>query len=386
MMGVSQLFEIKARAIERARELGAGSVRIASAERDAVTEARMRTAFERGDLITWGYDASYAARSAAPDTLLPNAKTVLCVALPYATAAPAAGRGQGLVSNYAWSLDYHHRMRELLREVARTIDEAAGESVTAIACDTKPIAERAFAQHAGVGWVGKHTNLISPELGSFVFLGEIVTTLALPVDQPLRKTCGNCSRCVEVCPTGALRGDYTIDAGKCISDLTQRTDGIPRAMRPLIGTWVWGCDLCQLVCPPTMRRSPNAGVSSTPLNADVAAPDLQELLRLKSSVFKRRYRATGAGWRGAAILRRNAAVALGNGLDRASVPALARALEADHHPMVRGHAAWALGRIASPAALRALMARIGAEQHADVCEEISEALATIGTSHTFTQV
>ncbi|GAC1360690.1 MAG: hypothetical protein NVSMB31_20750 [Vulcanimicrobiaceae bacterium] len=277
-------------------------------------------------------------------------------------------------------------MHDLLNEIARTIDEAAGEPVTAVACDTKPIAERAFAQTSGLGWIGKHTNLISPEHGSFVFLGEVVTALDLPVDPPLRKTCGNCSRCVDVCPTGALRGDYTIDAGKCISDLTQRTDSIPRVLRPLMGRWVWGCDLCQLVCPPTMLRSPNAGSAFAPLNADVAAPDLEELLRLRSSTYKRKYAATGLGWRGAAILRRNAAVALGNGLDRASVPALAQALEEDMHPMVRGHVAWALGRIASPAALRTLLARRAVEQDANVSEEIEAAIETNGPAATFKQV
>ena len=151
-------------------------------------------------------------------------------------------------------------MRALLRAVAGEIDEAAGAPVTAIACDTKPLAERAFAARAGLGWIGKHTNLIAPGLGSFVFLGEIVTTLELPADAPLRKSCGACARCIEACPTRALRGDYTIDANRCISDLTQRTDAIPRAMRALIGDWVWGCDICQLVCPPTASR----GVAASP--------------------------------------------------------------------------------------------------------------------------
>ena len=125
------------------------------------------------------------------------------------------------------------------------------------------------------------------------------------------KSCGACARCVVACPTGALRGDYTIDASRCISDLTQRTDGVPRALRPLVGTWVWGCDVCQDVCPPTRNAGLGGDAAFAPAG-DAAAPDLVALLQLRSAEFKRRFRGTAMGWRGAAILRRNAAVALGN--------------------------------------------------------------------------
>jgi epoxyqueuosine reductase len=236
-----------------------------------------------------------------------------------------------------------------------------------------------------LGWIGKHTNLIAPQLGSYVFLGEIVTSLDLPVDEPSAKTCGACRRCVDACPTGALRGDYTIDASRCISDLTQRTDGIPRELRPLIGDWVWGCDICQVVCPPTVNAGVSAAVAAeaAPLDSTTAAPDLVRLLELTSGDYKRRFRKTAMGWRGAAVLRRNAAVALGNAMDRSAVPALARALERDPHPMVRGHAAWALGRIGSPGARTALERRYGVEPDECVREEIRAALepnAAAGTS------
>jgi epoxyqueuosine reductase len=236
------------------------------------------------------------------------------------------------------------------------------------------LAERALAARAGLGWIGKHTNLIAPGLGSFVFLGEIVTTLELAPDAPVRKTCGNCVRCIEACPTQALRGDYTIDASRCISDLTQRTDAIPPAMRPFVGEWVWGCDLCQLVCPPTSSAAITGGPQWAPRDEAAARPSLVELLRLRSSGFKRRYAATAMGWRGAAVLRRNAAVALGNALDRSVVGVLIESLREDPHPMVRGHVAWALGRIGSPAAIAALRARHGAETDRSVQAEIASAL------------
>ena len=366
-MDRSRASEYTALALRIAREEGA-ELRVSSAEIDEATLARLSTAFDRGDFVTWRYDEEYARRASDPHTILANARSILCIALPYAHPdkscdAPLTGR----VSSYVGNEDYHDRMRAILSKIARALDEAAGERVTAIACDTTPLAERAFAARAGLGWVGKHTNLISPELGSFVFLGEIVTTLALPADSPLRKTCGVCTRCVVACPTGALRGDYTIDATRCISDLTQRKDGIPREMRPLIGTWVWGCDICQDVCPPNR-------VTHSRSSQQADRPALLKLLRMRSGEFKREYKESAMGWRGAAVLRRNAAVALGNCRDRSSVVSLVKALNEEVHPMVRGHIAWALGRIGSPAAREALLACAASEADPSVLEEIQYAL------------
>lgn len=371
---------IKELAVRTALELGAGAVRVTSARADEESRQRMQAAFARKDFLCWGYDDEYARRASDPGELCDGARSVVCIALPYATAAPRSGPLRGRVSNYAWSADYHRRLRALLDAVAHTIDEAVGERVTTVACDTRPLAERALAARAGLGWIGKHTNLISPGLGSFVFLGEVVTTLELPPDESIAKSCGSCVRCVEACPTQALRGDYTIDANRCISDLTQRTDAIPAAMRPLIGDWVWGCDICQIVCPPTREAGPRGGAQWAPADPEAARPALVDLLRLRSSTFRSRFRPTAMGWRGAAVLRRNAAVALGNALDRSTVGPLVESLHGDPHPMVRGHAAWALGRIGSPAALAALRGQSTVEASDEVRAEISMALQPFSSS------
>ena len=357
-----------------ALQLGASDVRVAGAGASGRTGAAMRAAFERGDFVTWPYDADYARKASDPGHIIAGAQSVICVAAAYRTPAPPQRPLHGRVSSYAWSNDYHGRMQTLLNELARTIDERAGGAVCAVACDTKPLAERAFAAQAGLGWIGKHTNLISTAAGSFVFLGEIVTTLPLPPDEALRKTCGACTRCIPACPTGALRGDYTIDAVRCISDLTQRTDAIPRALRPLVGTWVWGCDICQEVCPPNEHAPRPDPAAHLPASAGAAAPPLIALLQLRSGEFKRTFAKTAMGWRGAAVLRRNAAVALGNALDRSAVPALLRSLDRDPHPLVRGHSAWALGRIGSPQAVQGLQARLAAENDVSVQAEICAAL------------
>ena len=314
-------------------------------------------------------------------TVAAGARSVICCAFAYAT-SPPRGRDSlsGRVSNYAWSSDYHSRVRVGLQRIADALDGACGRPVATLACDTRPLSERAFAARAGLGWIGKHTNLIAPKLGSYVFLGEVFSTVEIQPDAALRTSCGACSRCVTACPTGALRGDYTIDARRCISDITQRTGAIPRDLRPLVGQWVWGCDTCQEVCPPTRLAGDSGDSHALPLDPGAAEPSLLEMLELRSGEFKRRYRATAMGWRGAAVLRRNAAVALGNALDRAAVPALARSLESDPHPLVRGHAAWALGRIGAPAGMDALRRRRTVETDIEVCEEIDDALRACAPS------
>jgi len=182
--------ELRASVLAAARKCGADAVRIAPAEPQAWTHERMTASFERGDLQTWPYDERYAAKAADPRTLLAAARSVVCIAVAYATPAEAQGYGRGRVSNYAWSDDYHRRMRELLAALARELHDLG--ATTAIACDTAPVAERAFAERAGIGWIGKHTNLIAPNLGSYVFLGEVVTSLELAPDAPLKKSCGAC--------------------------------------------------------------------------------------------------------------------------------------------------------------------------------------------------
>ena len=319
----------------------------------------MQAAFARGDFSTWGYDDGTqrrvrSATSSARRAQRPLYRTCRMRRPGREDAHRFAGASRTTLGRPTTIAAFARCLGRGRRESTRR----PGKPVTAIACDTKPLAERAFAARAGFGWIGKHTNLIAPAARIVHLLGrDRDDARACPPTSRCARPAAACARCVDACPTHALRGDYTIDANRCISDLTQRTDAIPRAMRPLARRL--GLGLRSL--PTRLSADASRGAATPRVGAARSrcsrAPSLVELLALRSGEFKRRYRETAMGWRGAAVLRRNAAVALGNALDRSTVGALTRASRRDPHPMVRGHAAWALGRIGSPRAIAALRER-----------------------------
>jgi epoxyqueuosine reductase len=243
--------------------------------------------------------------------------------------------------------------------------------------DSGPVLERAIAGVAGVGWIGKNTQLISPKKGSWFFLGELFLDLELDYDRPMRDRCGRCSLCLDACPTGAFAGPYILDARRCISYLTIELKGaIPHDLRSLIGNHVFGCDICQEVCPYNVKAEATDETGFAPREG-LYAPELIPLLSLTEEEFRRRFK-------GSPLLRakrrgflRNVAVALGNLKSAEAVPALGGSL-ADDDPLVRRHAAWALGEIATPEAVALLAARLAAENDTEVRGEISRALVRRG--------
>jgi epoxyqueuosine reductase len=244
--------------------------------------------------------------------------------------------------------------------------------------DTARITDRAVAERAGLGWYGKNTNLLTHEFGSWVLLGELLLDVALPPYAPLRTHCGACTRCMPACPTGALIAPGVLDSDRCISYLTIEHKGpIPRALRPLIGTWIFGCDLCQEVCPVNRHREPANHPEFMPRPEVGSSPELIPLLDLTEAAFRERFRGSPirrAKWAG---LRRNVCVALGNSGDPVAIPALIRVLGEDP-ALVRGHAAWALGRLGGSEAVAALHARAADESDLWVQEEIALALEAAG--------
>jgi epoxyqueuosine reductase len=281
---------------------------------------------------------------------------------------------KGWISRYAWGDDYHELIKDKLDALLDTIRRIYNAPVEGKAfVDSGPVLERDFAGLAGVGWIGKNTHLISPDRGSWFFLGELFLSIPLAYDRPIRDRCGKCDLCLKACPTGAFVGPYLLDARRCISYLTIELKGfIPRHLRPLIGNHIFGCDICQEICPYNVRARPTMEKAYAPRKG-LHAPDLIPLLSLDEEEFRQRFR-------GSPILRakrrgllRNVAVALGNTKSREAVPALIQALD-DRESLVRGHVAWALGQIGSPEAVRALEKRLDIENDRAIRLEIEDAI------------
>ncbi len=301
----------------------------------------------RGHAGEMAYLSGQVERRSDLRTAFPWARSIVCLALqydtphPYSTEAPAE---QGWISRYAWGDDYHDVMKALLDRLVERLREDAGAFESRTYVDTGPIVERAYAAAAGIGAWGKNTCLLHPEHGSWFFLGEIVTDLELEPDAPRTDMCGSCTACLEACPTGALPAPYILDATRCISYLTIELRGaLPEGQREGVGRHVFGCDICQDVCPWNRKRRHRGGAPFEP-RAGTVAPGLADLAAMDVEVFRERFRRSPVKrtkWRG---LLRNVAVALGNTRDPAHLTALER-LARNEDPVVREHAEWARRRL-----------------------------------------
>ncbi|HKQ37675.1 MAG TPA: tRNA epoxyqueuosine(34) reductase QueG [Verrucomicrobiae bacterium] len=330
---------MKAAIVQRAQELGFDACRITSAEPPTHQEqfARWLEAGRHGEM---GYLQRNAHKRVDPRKVLSDARTVISLAVSY------FGAEEGPIARYARFKDYHDVMGERLKELSAFVNSLAPETQSLWYVDTGPFLERDLAERAGIGFIGKHTNLISRELGNWFFLAEIVTTLEIEPDVAETNRCGNCTRCITACPTEAIIAPFQLDARRCISYLTIELKGaIPEELRPAIGTRIYGCDDCLQVCP-WNRFAREGQMMKEHARSDLDTPDLIELLALDDAAFKRRFAGTPMMRTKRRGLLRNVCVALGNVGDRTSLPALKRATM-DKEPLIAEHARWAIDRIES---------------------------------------
>ena len=314
--------------------------------------------------------------------ILPGVQTIICVGLMYSTLPVpptiASDPSRGRISNYAWGVDYHEVMTPRLEELAAWLkaQQPASDIATKVYVDTGAILERDHAAAAGLGFTGKNTMLIAPRRGSFFFLGEILTTLAIdngPLAVDAMPSCGTCRRCLDACPTNAFPEPIVLDARRCISYLTIELKGwIPRELRPFMHNWVYGCDLCQVVCPFNRFSQPTQEIAFYPQQEwDSVAPPLLDLLTLDNAGFAERFANSPIQRIKRTRLVRNACVAAGNWGSETAVPAL-RHLLTDPEPILRGHAVWALQQIGGTAAQSALADLRGREEATAVLAELND--------------
>ncbi len=325
-------------------------------------------------------DMTYLARDPErrfdPRILDSRLRSVVSLGYPYdPPAAPAVdwrAELRGRIAAYALGVDYHDRVLKKTRSIAGLIAAMRPGAVTRCYVDTGPVFEREWAAESGLGWFGKNTNLLNREHGSYFFLSEIFTDIELePNREPSRDHCGTCTRCLDLCPTDALAGGFLMEPRRCISYLTIENRGaIDPELRPRLGNWIFGCDICQQVCP--WNDSHAAGC------AEELAPRLPELLALDDEGFRRRYGKSAVRRAKRRGLLRNVCVALGNSGNRDAVAPLVRALESEPEGIVRAHAAWALGRLGGCAARDALDRRASLEADTEVVREIKAALSQNG--------
>jgi len=364
-----------------ARALGLDILGVTSAmpfyRAERVAKDRLRKGFM--GKLPW-YTEARINRGTNPRELLPGAVSIISVAVNYLPGT--SGRehltpGRGRLARYARGQDYHRILKDRLRRLVMDLSVNLGREIKfKIYVDDGPMLDREVASRAGLGFYGKNTNVLT-SIGSWVFLGQIITNLPLTPNKPSRKSCGACNACIPACPTGAIIAPYTIDSSRCISYLTIENRGpIPKELRHLVSDMVFGCDICQEVCPVNVTLATPTNESAFRVPEEVTGLDLCFLLSLNEEGFQRRFKGSAVRRATRIGLQRNACVVLGNLGDTTAAPALIQALKHDAS-LVRGHAAWALGRLGGRHLLGPLKEASILEMDPDAKTEMEEAWEVI---------
>jgi len=325
-----------------------------------------------------GFEEKDLDKRTEPALLLDQAESIIAIAIAYPSRmsnSPKGKKGErrGIFCRASWGTDYHTVLKERLDLLEEFILTLVPEARMRSMVDTGELVDRAVAERAGIGWSAKNCSIITPEFGSYVYLGEMITNIPFAPDEPMEDECGDCTLCLDACPTGALIQGGQLDAKRCIAFLTQSKKSIPEEFRAEIGNRVYGCDTCQTVCPKN-RKKHNLHQDAFQPEMELAKPLLQPLLRLSNRQFKEEYGHMSGSWRGKNPIQRNAILALAHFKEEAAVPELVDMLMKDPRPVMRGTIAWALGEIGSELCYKAIQDALLIEEDVDVRFELTKAM------------
>ncbi|WP_096201632.1 tRNA epoxyqueuosine(34) reductase QueG [Bacillus sp. FJAT-45350] len=371
--------QLKEEIVAYSKSIEIDKIGFASADPFIQLKSRLQTQQELS--YQSGFEEPDIEKRTHPEKILEEAKSIISIALAYPSKmydAPKSTKAsrRGVFCRASWGRDYHHVLREKLQLLEEFIISRVPNARVASMVDTGELADRAVAERAGIGWSGKNCAIITPEFGSYVYLGELITTISFAPDTPVTEQCGTCNRCVDACPTGALIQGGQLDSTKCIAFLTQTKGFLPEQYRKKLGNRLYGCDTCQQVCPENKGKDYHLHKEMEP-DPEIAKPVLIPLLSMSNREFKEKFGHISGSWRGKKPIQRNAIIALAHYKDRNAINPLQDLLKKDPRPVIRGTAAWALGTIGGEGVKEALYEARTTEKDEEVLREIEKGLSII---------
>ncbi|WP_281976080.1 tRNA epoxyqueuosine(34) reductase QueG [Halobacillus litoralis] len=366
--------QFKEEVIAYSKEIGIDKIGFASADVFGELKARLKRQQELE--YQSGFEKGSVEERTEPGRLLPGAQSIISIALAYPSKmhdAPRSKKGdrRGIFCRASWGQDYHNVLRDRLQKLGAFLQEKFPEVELKSMVDTGELSDRAVAERAGIGFSGKNCAVITPEFGSYVYLGELVTNIPFAPDEPVNDSCGECNICVDACPTGALVQGGQLNAQRCIAFLTQTKDFLPDEFRTKIGNRLYGCDTCQTVCPKNRKKDFHNHEELEP-DPEVSKPKLTPLLSISNRKFKDKFGFISGSWRGKKPIQRNAILALAHYRDETAIDELVRLMNEDPRPVIRGTSAWGLGKIGKPECFAAIEEAMEREEDEQVLFEMEK--------------
>ncbi|MFJ5673076.1 tRNA epoxyqueuosine(34) reductase QueG [Bacillus safensis] len=373
--------ELKEELIQYAKEIGVDKIRFASADTFDSLKDRLILHESLGYLS--GFEEPDIEKRTNPSLLLPKAKSIVAIALAYPSKMKDAPRStkdarRGIFCRASWGTDYHVVLKKKLDMLEEFLRSKHVNIRTKSMVDTGELSDRAVAERAGIGFSAKNCMIITPEFGSYVYLAEMITNVPFEPDEKIEDQCGTCNKCVDSCPTGALVNPGQLNSQRCISFLTQTKGFLPDEFRSKIGNRLYGCDTCQTVCPINKGKDFHLHPEMEP-DPEIAKPLLKPLLTISNREFKEKYGHVSGSWRGKKPIQRNAILALAHFKDTSALPVLIELMHKDPRPVIRGTAAWAIGKIGDDQQLPELERALERESDEEAKEEIVKGIELLQT-------